>query len=114
LLKGCDSAEIIRAIRAVMSGNTCLSPEITNSILAASRKYFQARSQPARALLSAREREVLKWIAEGLSTKEIAARLDLGPKTVETYRRRLMAKLGCSRATELVRYALREGIVALD
>ncbi len=114
LLKGSESAEIIRAIRTVASGNTYLSPEITHSVLAASRKYFQARSQPERALLSAREREVLKWIAEGLSTKEIATRLDLGAKTVETYRRRLMVKLGCSRATELVRYALREGIVALD
>ena len=114
LLKGSESAEILRAIRTVASGNTYLSPDITNSVLAASRKYFQARTQPARALLSVREREVLKWIAEGLSTKEIATRLDLGAKTVETYRRRLMLKLGCSRATELVRYALREGIVALD
>ncbi len=114
LLKGSGTAEISRAIRAVMGGHTYLSPEVTNSVMKVYKKYLSLKDAPRKPPLSAREREVLKWIAEGLSTKEIATRLEIGPKTVETYRRRLMVKLDCSRATELVRYALREGIATLD
>lgn len=114
LLKGSGTDEIIRAIRAVMAGHTYLCPEITSAVMAVYKNALQTTAEPPKTLLSAREREVLKWIAEGLSTKEIAARLDIGAKTVETYRRRLMVKLECNRATELVRYALREGIVSLE
>ena len=67
----------------------------------------------AKTRLSAREREVLRLIADGLRTKEIAARLDVGVKTIETYRRRLMKKLACGSVAELVRYALRNGIAHL-
>jgi DNA-binding CsgD family transcriptional regulator len=61
--------------------------------------------------LSGREREVLLLIAEGLSAKEVATRLNISPKTVEAHRTSLMRKLGVRKATELVRYALRRGLI---
>ena len=61
--------------------------------------------------LSAREREVLQLIAEGFSAKEIASDLGISPKTVEAHRTSVMRKLGARKATELVRYALRHGLI---
>jgi DNA-binding NarL/FixJ family response regulator len=61
--------------------------------------------------LTRREREVLQLLAEGHNNREVAARLDLSVKTIETHRARIMRKLGVSSLAELVRYAVREGIV---
>jgi DNA-binding CsgD family transcriptional regulator len=61
--------------------------------------------------LSIRETEVLRLVADGLRSKEIADRLHVGVKTVETYRRRLTRKLDCDSTAKLVRYAMREGII---
>jgi len=63
------------------------------------------------SLLSGREREVLHLIADGLSAKQIAAQLDISSKTVEAHRTSLMRKVGVRKATELVRYALRHGLI---
>ena len=71
---------------------------------------FAARPT-VRPRLSAREQEVLRLTAEGLRTKDIAAGLDIGVKSVQTYRRRLMKKLACGGTADLVRHALREGII---
>ena len=67
----------------------------------------------ARAL-TAREREVLQLIAEGLTTKQVAAKLGLSVKTVETHRRQVMEKTNANSVADLVRYAIREGIVTLE
>jgi DNA-binding NarL/FixJ family response regulator len=64
--------------------------------------------------LSTREREVLQLMAEGLSTKEIAARLHLSVKTVETHRRQIMDKLGIFNIAGLIKYAVREGLASLE
>jgi DNA-binding NarL/FixJ family response regulator len=61
-------------------------------------------------LLSQRDRQLLRLVAEGRRNKEIAVELAVSPKTVEAYRSRLMKKLGCSSSADLVRYAIREGI----
>jgi two-component system response regulator NreC len=71
----------------------------------------QPASDDPFALLSAREREVLHLIATGLSAKEVAVELSVSTKTVEAHRTSLMRKLGVRKATELVRYALRHGLI---
>lgn len=110
LLKSCAPEELRQAIDMVLGGKLYLCAEANQAIL---ENYSQAlrACTSERPLLSGREQEVLRYIAEGLRTKEIAARLQLGVKSVETYRRRLMKKLACSSTAELVRYALREGII---
>jgi RNA polymerase sigma factor (sigma-70 family) len=64
--------------------------------------------------LSAREREVLQLLAEGLSTKQIASELQVSVKTVETHRQRIMGKLGLRSIAELTKYAVREGLTSLE
>jgi DNA-binding NarL/FixJ family response regulator len=110
LLKGNAPNEIVRAVRAVAAGHTFMSPEATSALVSALKDSMANEGGKARPPLSAREREVLGFVAEGLRTKEIATRLDIGTKTVDTYRARLMKKLGCGSTAELVRYAIREGI----
>ncbi len=111
MLKANASTELISAIRAVMNGHMFLSPEVTCAVMAQYKEFLNTKSTPAASLLSKRELEVLKLIAEGLRTKEIADRLKIGVKTVDTYRARLMTKLNCNSTIELVRYAIRQGIV---
>ena len=111
MLKANASTELISAIRAVMNGHMFLSPEVTCAVMAQYKEFLNTKSTPAASLLSKREVEVLKLVAEGLRTKEIADRLKIGVKTVDTYRARLMTKLNCNSTTELVRYAIRQGIV---
>jgi DNA-binding NarL/FixJ family response regulator len=110
LLKTNAPEQITLAMNTVLAGKLYLCPEANAAVLEDYRQAMAARTAP-RPLLSPREREVLRFTAEGLRTKEIAARLGVGVKTVETYRRRLMEKLACGGTAELVRYALREGII---
>lgn len=114
VLKDCAFKELISAIRAVCSGRTYLSPEITGIVVA---EYLSnlsnGNSRPSSAALTRREREVLKLIAEGMRTKEIGARLEVSVKTVETHRRQMMRKLGMYNIADLTKYAIREGITCL-
>jgi DNA-binding NarL/FixJ family response regulator len=95
----------------VARGDIWLSPGISRRIAEA---YARGEKPPAEGVfevLTPRQREVLQLVAEGLSTKEIARRLDLGVKTVETHRTELMQRLGIHGVAGLVRYAIRAGIV---
>lgn len=112
MLKANTPTELISAIRAVMNGHMFLSPEVTCAVMADYKKFLDTKPTSAASLLSERELEVLKLVAEGLRTKEIAERLNIGIKTVDTYRARLLTKLNCDSTTELVRYAIRNGIVS--
>jgi len=112
LLKESAGAEVISAVRAVYLGRRYLSPSIRDMVMEA---YMQNRRiQSPLELLSAREREVLQLTVEGNSSAVIAERMELSPKTVETYRSRLMGKLGVRDLTELVRFAIKHGITPLD
>ncbi|MBI5385307.1 MAG: response regulator transcription factor [Verrucomicrobia bacterium] len=111
VLKTSAAEELFDAIEAVMRGKTYLCPDIATVVVGDYRKMLAARTGSATPALSAREREVLRLTADGLRTKEIAAQLGVSVKTVETYRARLMTKLGCGSTAELTRYAVREGIV---
>jgi len=110
LLKNARSGEILSAIRAVTRGGSYFSPPVAREIVAQIRDPRPATEQPF-TLLSGREREVLHLIAEGLSAKEIAVELSISNKTVEAHRTSLMRKLGVRKATELVRYAVRHGLI---
>lgn len=110
LLKSCVLEQLVEAIRAVLAGRLYVCPEANAAVLEYCRQNLAAKTRP-RPPLSGRELQVLRSVADGLRTKEIAAQLDLGVKTVETYRRRLGKKLACRSNAELVRYALRNGFV---
>jgi DNA-binding NarL/FixJ family response regulator len=110
LKQGVDS-DLFEAIRTVMAGNVFLYPSATRLLLS---RYLDGNTDEERdeyTKLSEREREVLKLTAEGYSSQEIADQLILSPKTVETYRSRLMQKLNLHHRSELVRFALRRGLL---
>ena len=110
LLKNGRVTEVLSAVRAVTKGGSYFSPPIAKEIVQQLRGPERGPTETF-ALLSSREREVLQLIAEGLSAKEIAADLGISPKTVEAHRTSVMRKLGARKATELVRYALRHGLI---
>jgi DNA-binding NarL/FixJ family response regulator len=112
LLKESAGAEVVDAVRAVHSGDRYLGRKIAATVV----DDYVAERRKASPLetLSRRERHVLQLIAEGLSNAEAAAVLYLSPKTVETYRSRLMHKLGLADVPALVKYAIQHGLVQLD
>lgn len=112
LLKDSDRHELEMAVLAVAQGKTWLTPEVSQRIGAAFARRRGPASQDSCERLTPRQREVLKLIAEGLSTKEIAQRLDLSVKTVENHRSELMQRLDIHGVAGLVRYAVRVGIVS--
>ena len=110
VLKNGRASEVVTAIRAVTKGGSYFSPAVAREIVEQLRSPKPAADEPF-TLLSGREREVLHLIAEGLSAKEVATNLEISTKTVEAHRTSLMRKLGVRKATELVRYALRHGLI---
>lgn len=113
LLKGAEPAELEFALQAVMRGETYLTPAVSKQVV---QDYLQGggvKSDPLRDL-TPRQREVLQLIAEGNSTKEIASKLNLSVKTVETHRGELMHRLDIHDVAGLVRYAIRTGLVTPD
>jgi DNA-binding NarL/FixJ family response regulator len=110
LLKNARPDEILAAIREVMRGGCYFSPPVAREIVEQIREPGRKGDEPF-TQLSSREREVLRQIAEGLSAKEIAAKLEISTKTVEAHRTSLMRKLRVRKATELVRYAVRHGLI---
>jgi DNA-binding NarL/FixJ family response regulator len=110
VLKNGRAAEVVTAVRAVTKGGSYFSPAVAREIVEQLRAPKRQDDEPY-SVLSAREREVLQLIAEGLSAKEIGTELKISTKTVEAHRTSLMRKLGVRKATELVRYALRHGLI---
>ena len=110
VLKNGRASEIVTAIREVMKGGSYFSPAVAREIVEQVRAPRSDSPDPF-TVLSAREREVLQRIADGLSAKEVATELSLSTKTVEAHRTSLMRKLGVRKATGLVRYALRHGLI---
>lgn len=114
LLKDCAFGELANAIRSVMKGQTYLSPGIAQVVVEGYVRNASPPGQTAAAALTPREREVLQLLAEGKATKEIAALLKLSVRTVETHRQQIMNKLNLHKAAELVKYAIREGMISLE
>ena len=103
--------ELPRAIRAVLTGKTYLSPAAAAAVTEALRTGPHPSSSGGAHGLSERELDVLRGIGEGITYKEIAARLSLSVKSVETYRARLARKLGCTSKVDLAHHAVRLGLV---
>lgn len=116
VLKRSGGRELITAIRATYEGNSYLSPHVARALMSeyVQRVSRESSSPPPSKRLSAREQEILRLIAEGHSSREIAEMLDLSVKTVHNHRTRLMTKLDIHRNADLVRYAIRHGMVEVD
>jgi len=110
VLKQAADTELIAAIRSAHAGEAVLSPSAAIQLLD---DYRRRALQDSRAAdgLSEREREVLKLTAEGYSAQEIAERLIISAKTVDTYRQRIMDKLDIHHRSQLIQYALRKGLL---
>jgi DNA-binding NarL/FixJ family response regulator len=123
LLKDSAADELPVLLRAVMRGETYLSPTISKQVVDGylGRTSSTPTTAPAGApdssdldVLTPRQREILQLVAEGKSTKEVAQLLDLSVKTVETHRAQIMDRLGIRDLAGLVRYAVRTGLVSTD
>ncbi len=112
VLKNSANDELVRAIHTVLNGQCYLCPEITTA-LARSNTLRSSASNSNPPLLTDRDCELLRLIAAGHRNKEIAEKFSLSIKSIEANRSKLMHKLGCNSAAELVRYAVREGIAEL-
>jgi two-component system response regulator NreC len=109
VLKSSADTDLLEAIRTVQSGNVYLYPAATKLLL---RGYLSRRDEEEKtASLSDREEEVLRLTAEGYTSQEIGEKLVISSKTVDTYRSRIMEKLGLHHRSELVRYALKHGLL---
>jgi len=114
LLKDCAAEELVRAIRTVAGNETYLSPKVAGLIVKDYLKHSPETTLSDDSCLTNREREILQLIAEGESTKEIAFKIGVSIKTVETHRQQIMKKLDLHSVAELTRYAIREGLTPLD
>jgi two-component system response regulator NreC len=111
LAKDSQDRELISAVRTVMMGSTVFSPVVSKRLAESSQLATKDTAPRSLENLTSREREVFLLLAEGKSTSEVAAQLSVSPKTVHTHRQHIMDKLGLNTTTELIRLALREGII---
>jgi two-component system, NarL family, response regulator NreC len=107
VLKSRGAQEMLEALREVARGGVYLSPGLSREVA----ETFLRGDKPAESPLSPREREVLQLVAEGKTTKEVAAALFISFKTVESHRQRIMSKLDLHETASLVRYAIRSGLI---
>lgn len=114
VLKDCTAAELVSAVREVEAGRRYLSPPLSERAIESYLQKAEAATLDIYNTLTAREREVLQLAAEGHSNSDISARLFISPRTVEIHRANLMRKLGLRNQTDLIRFALRRGIVPLE
>lgn len=114
VLKETGPSELVNAVQQVIGGQRYLSPRISERLIDVLIENTGKTTSDPYQTLTNREREVLQMAAEGLSSSEIAKRLSISPRTAELHRGRMMNKLGLHNQTELVRYALRRGILPPD
>ena len=114
LLKQSAASELPQAIEAVLKGQTYLTPAITRPILDTVLQPSEPELKSSLIDLTPRQREVLQLIAEGKSTKEVATLLNVSVKTVEFHKARLMEQLDLHSTSQLIRFAIAEGLVSAD
>ncbi len=112
LIKDCSFKELVRAIRMVMANKTYLSPGIMDVVVRDYVKPSAYSDSPSSSNLTIRESEVLQMVAEGHSTSQIAKRLHLSVKTIESHRQKLLAKINAKGIAGLTKYAIREGLTS--
>ena len=111
VLKRAVTDELVRAIRTVAAGGSYVDPTLAGSLVSSYFNQDTAEGQAPAGELSERESQVLRLIAWGYSNKEIGWKLNISSKTVDTYKLRLMEKLNLRSRTDIVRYALRQGLL---
>jgi DNA-binding NarL/FixJ family response regulator len=111
--KTAASAELAAAIRSVYGGDSYLSPAAARQLVTEVQRADHRRSEDPYDQLTSREKEILKLVAQGRTTQQIADLLFISPKTVEGHRTRIMAKLGVHDRVELVKFAVRRGIISV-
>ena len=111
ILKEAPPEELLRAIETVNNGEAFFSPEVARAAL---NKYVHSGGEMPAGQLTRREREVLVQIADGLSNKEIASKLGVGVRTVETHRERIMRKLNIHSVAGLTKFAISKGLISLN
>jgi len=116
ILKNAPHEELVSAIQTVASGNAYLYPTATKRLMSEYLQQMKNGGEPAGPYesLSEREKEILGWIAKGYSNKEIADSLVISVKTVETHKSNLMEKLGLRTRPELIRFALKKGLLNFE
>jgi len=113
ILKDAPAAQLLYAIETVQKGERYLSPVVLKKVIEGYAKNTSGRPQTSYVRLSPREREVLKLLAEGLSVKDIAARLDLSVKTVDVHKTNLMKKIDVHDRSQLIKYAIQKKLIAV-
>jgi DNA-binding NarL/FixJ family response regulator len=111
LLKDADATELEFAIRAVVRGESYLTPAVSKQVMASYVQLIDKDKPAANSPLTPRQREILRMIADGKTTKGIARQLEISAKTVETHRAQIMDRLNIHDIPGLVRYAMRAGLV---
>ena len=111
VLKHSASSELVTAVREALKGRTFVTPMIASELMQAYRDGKHEQQEPVRRLTS-RQREVLQLLAEGKSAKEVAEILHISPRTVEFHKYRIMEELNLQTNAELIRYAVKSGIVS--
>ena len=115
LIKETAGLEVLDAVRAVYRGERYLSQRIADLLTDASFRNLEISLEINRLeMLSSREREILQLVAEGKTSQQIAESLSISPKTVDTYRSRLMRKIGVDDVAGLVRFAIQHGVISLE
>jgi DNA-binding NarL/FixJ family response regulator len=114
VLKSCTEENLVRAVREAAGGRRFLSPQVSEAAIDAYIEQTRAGPFDPHETLTAREREVLQLLAEGNTNPQIANRLHISQRTVENHRANLMRKLGLQNYSEVIRYALRRGLIALE
>ena len=114
VLKDSEATDLIQAIRQVLAGRRYLSAAISERAIHAYSRKAGTGTLDLYETLTNREREVLRMVAEGRTSPEIAERLYIGVRTAETHRANLMRKLGLRTQADVIRFALRRGLIALD
>jgi DNA-binding NarL/FixJ family response regulator len=113
VLKGSSARVVLQAVESVARGQTYMCPDV-RALMQLQDADAKGAAEDGLASLSARETQIVRMVVRGHSSNAIGAQLNLSPKTVETYRSRLMAKLGVSDVPALVRLAIREGLISAD
>jgi DNA-binding NarL/FixJ family response regulator len=114
LLKDSSSTEISNALKTILMGHKFIGPDIAEIVIERAVAQWLSENSSGAPKMSAREREVLQLVAEGKSTKEIAASLYVSIKTVETHRRQIMGRLNLLNIAQLTKFAVREGITSVQ
>jgi DNA-binding NarL/FixJ family response regulator len=114
VLKDANSSDLVQAVREVAAGRHYLSPPLSDRAIEAYQRMGKAGTLDSYETLTTREREVLQLSVEGHTNGEIAALLGISVRTAETHRSRLMHKLGVHAQADLIRFALKRGIIPMD